>query len=162
MNKLARITILTFCLIALQGCYFFSENVILENCFSPFSISKQALSKDVETRILPPSSNLIDDGYRFTLIDKSYDYGKYRQSTGNINFTGSLILSVPNWAHKYIGGNPKGLYFEIKNGGQKGITNFLTMDYYMPNHLVSIKPHCKDELIKTCPNQKCSYKNILN
>ncbi|AOT08520.1 hypothetical protein [Pseudoalteromonas luteoviolacea] len=149
-------------LTSLQGCYFFSENIVIDKCFSPFSISEQALSKNIETRILPPSDNLISNGYSFTLIDKSYNYGQNRKSEGDINFTGDLILKVPNWAHKYIGGNPKGLYFEIKNSGQKGITSFLTMKNHMPSFLVKVKPHCKNELLKTCPNNKCSYKDVLN
>ncbi|MCO7187401.1 MULTISPECIES: hypothetical protein [unclassified Pseudoalteromonas] len=166
-----KMTILCVAASLLSGCsYFFGENIKLENCFTPYSVSQHQSTLNLYKHPFDASETyFVDAGYAFRI---SVDYTVNSRPSlfpnnrdfleQDLELTGDMIIGVPDWAHKHLGGSQIGVDLPATYESQVGVLSVLAMKNAEIDYPKDVAPHCKKAMKEICEGKSCRFASLYN
>ncbi|KAF7788900.1 hypothetical protein PRUB_a2001 [Pseudoalteromonas rubra] len=159
----------------LAGCsYFLDHDIELTGCFPALEYSTSEADKPIYNLPFYDTNNpLIAAGYNFNVVNYYFSSSSIAESgelvfddpapmSGRFSMNGDMVISVPGWAHKYLGGSTIALYFPITYQGEHGVFNAYTMGDSGLALPQGISASCKQEIVNVCEGRHCRFLKYLS
>nr|KJZ13446.1 hypothetical protein TW77_00695 [Pseudoalteromonas rubra] len=159
----------------LAGCsYFFDYDIQLKGCFPAMEYHISAADKPTYNLPFYDTNNpLIAAGYNFNVVNYYFSSSSIAENgelvferpapmSGRFSMNGNMVISVPGWAHKYLGGSTIAVYFPIIYQEEYGVFDAETMGdsgFALPQ---GISAHCKQEIAEVCEDRHCRFLQYLD
>lgn len=177
--QIFKITLKPICLAMtgtlLAGCsYFLDHDIELKGCFPALEYSISAADEPIyRSSFIDSNNSLIAAGYDFYVVNyympSSYagENGeslrqKVVQMSGKYSMSGDIVISVPSWGERYLGGSAIALNFPIVYQGENGVFDAYIMG---DNGLAlpqGIRAHCKKRIVDVCKGRHCRFLKYLD
>ncbi|MCG7535232.1 hypothetical protein [Pseudoalteromonas sp. OOF1S-7] len=159
----------------LAGCsYFLDHDIEQKGCFPALEYSISAADEPIyRSSFIDSNNSLIAAGYDFYVVNyympSSYvgENGeslrqKVVQMSGKYGMSGDIVISVPSWGERYLGGSAISVNFPVVYKGEKGIFSAYMMGDSGIALPQGISAHCKQEIAKVCEGRYCRFLKYLD
>ncbi|MCG7561782.1 hypothetical protein [Pseudoalteromonas sp. McH1-42] len=170
-----KLVCLTMAGTVLAGCsYFWDHDIELKGCFPALEYRISAADEPIyRASFIDSHNSLIAAGYDFYVVNyympSSYagENGeslrqKVIQMSGNYNMNGDMVISVPSWGERYLGGSAIALNFSIVYQGENGVFDAYTMGGKGIALPQGLSAHCKERIADACEGRLCRFLKYLD
>nr|KJZ13448.1 hypothetical protein TW77_00705 [Pseudoalteromonas rubra] len=82
--------------------------------------------------------------------------------SGRYSLNGDIVISVPGWGERYLGGSAISVNFPVLYKGEKGIFSAYMMGDSGIALPQGISAHCKQEIADVCEGRYCRFLQYLD
>ncbi|ALU44238.1 hypothetical protein [Pseudoalteromonas rubra] len=160
---------------SLMGCsYFWNHDIELKGCFPALEYHISVADEPIyRSSFIDSHNSLIAAGYDFYVVNYYMPSSfagengeslrqKVVQMSGNYSMNGDMVISVPSWGERYLGGSAIALNFPIAYQGENGVFNAYTMGDSGIALPQGLSTHCKERIVDACEGRHCRFLKYLS